>query len=144
MQRSSCGRMKHLTGATQRQQFRDWLRVHSDLVANIPFPSAVRLYGKAISVSSAYRLAVEEGLRGARRNRTRYEAFWSIIDWRLPDTSLARIWGVARGNLRQRRLRVRAGLPRFCAKAHSDNARYRIAIAKEEERARSYSGPRPR
>src|SRR4051812_21249754 len=94
---------------SNRSQFQQWLHRHRALVLTTPLPAVLRRFGHNITLSSAYRVAVAEGLRGRRRNDTRYVEFWNTINWALPDNTLHRIWGVTRGNLRQRRLRIGAG-----------------------------------
>src|SRR5690242_4400915 len=97
-----------------RHRFRSWL-VGQRFAPDMTLRLLMEKFGRPISVSSAYRIAVTVGLRGRRRNRTRYQGFWDAINWELPDSTLSRIWGVTRGNLRQRRVRLAAGPPRFDA-----------------------------
>src|SRR4051812_45638364 len=64
-----------------RQAFRRWLRHHRRLAAVMELPALLRRYRGRISVSAAYRAALAEGVRGKRRNNTRYETFWRAINW---------------------------------------------------------------
>lgn len=123
--------------------FRAWLTGHRLLACNFPISALAQLAGVSISASAAYRLAVAEGLRGERFNRTRYAQFWSTVNWQLPDTDLSRIWGVSRQNLRARRARLGVGRPRWRLPGAANDLAYRRAVAREQRRSRSYRGPRP-
>src|SRR5690348_7847765 len=98
-----------------RRHFRRWLRKHRRVARETPLRALLDRYAPGISPSAAYRAAVAEGVRGLRSYRTRYAGFWNLINWELPDSVLESIWGVARGNLRQRRLRTAKGSPLFVA-----------------------------
>src|SRR5688572_26396631 len=113
------------------------------MARKLPFRALLRRYGRTISFAAAYRIAVAERVAGVRRNHTQYAHFWQKVNWELPDSVLERVWGVTRGNLRQRRLRMGMGRPAFLLPADTTNARYRLALARERRRARSYHGPRP-
>lgn len=127
----------------ERRDFQTWLLRHCRQAAVTPMPALLKRYGGGITVSSAYRLALKAGLRGRRRNRTRYTAFWMFVNWELPDSVLERVWKVARGNLRQRRLRLGVGPPVFRTRYDHADRRFLTAVAREEQRARDYTGPRP-
>jgi hypothetical protein len=114
------------------------------MAVRLPPCLLLRRYGQPISLPSAYRIAVAEGLRGARRNRSRYDQFWKLVDWELPDGVLERIWGVWRGNLRNRRLRTDAGSASFSAGVDHADRRFREAVARQIRAAVKYHGPRPR
>ncbi len=129
--------------ATARVRFRGWLRNNHELALALPLPVLVRRYGRDISMSSAYRVALAEGVRGSRRNATRYAAFWKMINWDLPDSVLSTIWGVGRGNLRTRRVRLQLGSPRFDARCFPTSHSYHEAVSREKRRASHYRGPRP-
>lgn len=107
-------------------------------------PALLRRYGGLISTSAAYRAALAEGVRGKRRNNTRYEGFWRTINWVLPDSVLSNVWGVSRGNLRQRRVRLGVGDPAYDARFDFTKASFLDVVAFEVQRAAAYTGPRPR
>jgi hypothetical protein len=127
-----------------RAQFRKWLRDHRRQAADMSLSRLVRCFNSPISLSAAYRVALAAGLRGKRRNRTRYEQFWSLIDWSLPDSVLSDVWGVKRGNLRQRRVRLGIDAPRFNVLRDFRSAQFVKAVSDERRRAAEYAGPRPR
>ena len=131
------------TNTAQRQRFRRWIRLNRCKAKKLPLPVLLTRYGRAISFPSAYRVAVAEGLRGGRLNRTKYAAFWDTINWHLPDGVLAAIWGVFRGNLRQRRLRIGAGSPKFKYPDALFDPRFIKAVFREKQVARRYDGLRP-
>jgi hypothetical protein len=112
--------------------------------SSVPLQQLIRESGLAISTAAAYRVAVRMGLRGLRRSRTRYAAFWDTINWMLPDGNLAEIWGTSRGNLRSRRALIGAGLPRWRRGCDACSLAYRAALAQELQRAATFAGPRPR
>jgi hypothetical protein len=124
--------------------FRVWLRGKRQHIRKLKLRHILALYEGNISMSAAYRAAVAEGLRGKRHNDTRYETFWALINWELPDTMLQRIWGVWRGNLRHRRLRMNLGAARFNLRYCKLDSEFRQAVAREKRRAAHYCGPRPR
>ncbi len=128
---------------SDREQFEWWLKRHRRLAAVTSIPQIVRLYGGAISRSAAYRVAMKQRVRGKRLNQTRYAPFWGIIDWRLPDTVLESIWGVRRGNVRQRRLRLQVVTPSFDARKDAGKPSFTTAVHREKSKASSYTGPRP-
>lgn len=104
----------------------------------------IALYSGDISMSAAYRVAVTEGMKGNRKYRTKYGRFWSTINWRLPDNTLSVIWGVMRGNIRQRRLRLGVGGAVYSARRDTKDPNYKQEVAKEQRLANSFVGPRPR
>jgi hypothetical protein len=126
-----------------RQDFRQWLRKHRQLARETPLRVLLNRYARDISSSAAYRAAVDEGVRGLRSYRTRYAGFWNLINWELPDGVLESIWGVARGNLRQRRLRTAMASPLFVASTDACDPRFIDAIRREKQLERRYDGPRP-
>src|SRR5688500_7786694 len=97
-------------GRTLKQAaFRSWLRHRRRAIKKLELREMLALYDGDISVSAAYRAAVAEGLLGQRQNHTRYARFWDTINWRLPDSVLSAAWGVMRGNIRHRRVRLGVG-----------------------------------
>jgi hypothetical protein len=133
----------HAASRQCRTQFQRWLRRNRRIAKTSPLPVLLRQYDFAMSLPSAYRIAVAEGIRGHRFNQTRYAAFWETINWDLPDSVLHAIWGVWRGNLRQRRLRIHAGPPRFTVPSARSDPRFIEAVVREKRVARRYDGPRP-
>lgn len=126
-----------------RSQFRVWLRSHRTSAKNLSIRELVLGYGQTISMAGAYRVAVAEGLRGARSNWTRYERFWARINWDLPDSVLSAVWGVDRGNLRQRRDRINVGPPRFRLPVARSDPHFVRAVFNERLRSKRYHGARP-
>src|SRR5436190_796025 len=116
------------------QAFRRWVRRRRRLALIHPLPSLITMSGQVISISSAYRAAVEQGVRGRRRNRSRYDRFWKQINWALPDLVLARIWKTQRQNLRQRRRRLRVGPPRWRLPSADADSAYHRAVQRERRR----------
>jgi len=129
--------------AETRQQFARWLQNRNASGVDIALPSLIRLSGVPISVSSAYRVAARAGLRGRRRNSTRYGAFWLRVNWDLPDRILTRIWGVSRQTLRQRRLLTGIGAAKLAERGSPLSQASRKAIKKEWRKAERFSGQRP-
>lgn len=128
---------------TVRRSFRHWLRKHRRDALRMPLVELITRYGHDISVATAYRVAISEGLRGLRRNMTRYSEFWDTINWALPDRVLTRIWGVSRQNLRQRRLRTRVGSAKHASSGSLCEPAFRRAVAQESQKASRYAGLRP-
>src|SRR5689334_14126287 len=95
--------------ADARQRFFRWLQKRGKSGVDMPLRALLDLYDAPISVSAAYRVSVRAGLRGRRRNATRYAEFWGAINWNLPDRVLTSVWGVSRQTLRQRRLLTGVG-----------------------------------
>lgn len=139
----STQRTPFIVAKQKRQDFKRWLRKHRRLALSASFPAVVRAHGSGISVAAAYRVAVAVGLRGARRNRTRYARFWTMLNWDLPDGVLSAIWGVAYGNLRQRRVRMGVGAPKFTIRNSASDPTFLDAVRRERRRRSSYTGPRP-
>jgi hypothetical protein len=129
--------------ADARIEFRDWLRRNRRTVANVALREVLRRYGGDISLQSAYRIAVVEGLRGHRRNASRYAAFWEALNWDLPDSVLSAVWNVTRGNLRQRRLRLGVGRPKYRVHRHSTSPTFLAVVACEKRIASRFTGLRP-
>src|SRR5688572_13318459 len=98
-----------------RSVFQRWLSPRQSEFAGRSTKQITSAFGQPISASSAYRGCQELGLRGQRTNRTRYATFWSIINWSLPTSVLARIWNVDYGNLLARRRRLKVRPPRWRA-----------------------------
>jgi hypothetical protein len=128
----------------ERHAFRMWLRKNRRAVRKLELPEMLARYGGDISVSAAYRAAIAEGLRGKRCNGTRYAPFWATINWRLPDSVLSAIWGVMRGNIRQRRVRLGVGDATYDGRLDMKNPAYLEEVDREKRRARRFEGPRPR
>jgi hypothetical protein len=124
--------------------FAMWLRSHRPRAEVTGLPDLVREFGGNISLSSAYRIAVRMGAKGRRHNRSRYDEFWEIVNWDLPDSVLSELWGVARGNLRQRRVRLGKGKCAFNVRNSRHSSDFKRQVQCEEGRARNYDGPRPR
>lgn len=129
--------------AETRNRFSQWLQKRGNSEEDIPLRSLIQLSGMPISVSSAYRVAARAGLRGRRRNSTRYGAFWLLVNWDLPDRILTRIWGVSRQTLRQRRLLTGIGAAKLAERGSPLSQASRKAIKKEWRKARRFSGQRP-
>ena len=128
------------------EAFASWLSAapSRDELRSEALVTLIRRSGIAISWSSAYRVARRLGVRGKYRNRSRYDGFWAVVNWRLPDGTLSEVWGTLRGNLRQRRLRMNAGPPRWRAYHDADDADFRHAVLVERRKAARFRGPRPR
>jgi hypothetical protein len=131
------------TNAAQRQRFRRWIRLNRCKARRLPLPILLTWYGRAISFPSAYRIAVAEGVRGGRFNRTKFDAFRNTINWDLPDGVLHAIWCVLRGNLRQRRVRIGAGSPKYTYPDALFDPQFTKAVFREKQVARRYEGLRP-
>jgi hypothetical protein len=131
-------------GCDERAQFEKWIGLNRELAAKTPLRILLQQYGPHLSNSAAYRVALRSGLRGNRRNSSRYAEFWATIDWTLPDTILERIWGVARQNLRHRRVRIGAGDPHHSARGPVWSDALQTAIRHELNREKHFHGPRPR
>ncbi len=78
-----------------------------------------------------------------RSYRSRYIPFWRTINWMLPDSVLAEIWNVDRGNIRARRVRLRRGSPRWRRVRDQFNPVFQAATAVESLKAKKFTGPRP-
>jgi hypothetical protein len=126
-----------------KESFRSWLRTYQASTCGLTMAAMLQLFGGKLSRPSAYRIARSEGLKGHRRNRTRYERFWSMLNWKLPDTELARIWRVDRGNLRARRVRLGIKASQWRLPRARRDPRYRDALLRELHHAAAYRGPRP-
>ncbi|MGE5609923.1 MAG: hypothetical protein ACM359_11765 [Bacillota bacterium] len=126
-----------------RARFQAWVRDHYKGAIGRTVPELVQLFGGRLSKSAAYRIARSEGLKGLRSNRTRYARFWALVNWELPDTDLARVWRVDRGNLRARRARLGIEPSRWRLPSAYANPRYRRMLGREMRRAAMYRGPRP-
>lgn len=133
-----------LSFSPKRRKFGQWLSAKKHVAHSISMPQLIAQSGMCVSVATAYRTAVALGVRGQRRNHTRYSIFWSRIDWRLPDMVLGRIWGVSRQNVRHRRKRDRRDAPRWRLPHAISDREYVNAIRQERKRAGRYSGPVPR
>jgi hypothetical protein len=129
--------------ASVRAAFAAWLVRHRPDAGALTIKEMVARSKLPISGSAAYRTALAVGLRGKRFNQTRYATFWFNLNWQLPDAILAEVWGVDRGNLRRRRERMRKGPPRFNVDTHSSAEVYLTAVAREQQRARAFRGPKP-
>jgi hypothetical protein len=128
---------------SERRRFKDWLLCNRRAARQHPFGELLATYPGNISLSSAYRVALTAGLRGARRNHSKYAAFWEGINWELSDAILAAVWNVSRGNIRQRRLRLGVGTPRFAARNMTTDPHFIEAVTQEKQHAEHYNGPRP-
>jgi hypothetical protein len=82
-------------------------------------------------------------LQQCRFNRTKYFDFWKIINWSLPDTTLSTIWGVDRGNIRARRVRLHSGSSRWRLKRDAGHPVFLAAIGLEKLKSKKFSGPKP-
>lgn len=127
----------------RREAFRRWIKRHRKLVWQRPFLDLLRLYEGEISLSSAYRVAIHENLRGKRRNKSRYSEFWSAVDWRLPDAALSKIWAVSRTTLRQRRVRLGVSEPIFVQSRDQGSREYLRLYRLEWQRSQSFTHARP-
>lgn len=125
------------------RRFREWLHANRARVGKMKVHQMVTLWGEPISRSSAYRAAIAEGLRGLRMNRTRYAAFWNLINWRLPDSVLSAIWGVTRGNIRTRRVRLGVGDAAYDARSVREHSCHRKEVDREMRIASKFNGLRP-
>ncbi len=125
-----------------RNRFAAWLTSNAK-ARRLGVPAMLKLYGRSISYSAAYRVLVDMGLRGQRNNRSRYERFWQQVNWRLPDIVLSAVWGTWRGNLRSRRLRIKAPAPRWQLTVDRKNPGYQRALAREQAKAAAFTGSRP-
>ena len=132
------------TAIEQRQHFERWLRSNRSMATKMPMRVLLSQYGLQMSKSSAYRIAVRTGLRGRRHNSSRYDDFWALINWALPDNTLEQIWGVSRQNVRHRRVRIGAGEPEFTAHGQTWPDDFISAFNREIEKEQKYHGPRPR
>jgi hypothetical protein len=128
---------------TERERFQRWLLKHRRYVKETGLRTVLKQFEGSITWSSAYRLALTHGLRGGRRNRSRYDRFWNTVNWELPDNVLSIIWGVGRGNMRQRRLRLGVASTCFNARHDRDKPSFQILVQRERERAARFRDPRP-
>lgn len=126
-----------------RQAFQQWLAANRREVRKMPIREVLAIYGGHISVSAAYRIAVGLGLRGKRRNASRYDKFWATINWRLPDTTLSAIWGVGRGNIRQRRVRLGVDDPSYDGRLDQHHPGFQEETAAELRRFQRFSATIP-
>jgi hypothetical protein len=134
--------MTRITSLPARTQFRLWLQTHPAQRKGT-LRKLIDRSGLGVSLSAAYRAARDLGLRGKRRNRSRYDEFWRSLDWRLPDSSLASIWNVARGNIRNRRMLMGIGAPRWQLRRDARDPAFIRASEREQDRARQYVGQTP-
>lgn len=132
-------------GMTSEQfsRFRKWVRQRQSLAGTLPLDELIRLSRIRISHSAAYRAALLEGARGHRHNQTRLAKFWLQLNWHLPDTALAVVWGVDRANLRARRVRLRVGKPLWKLPSCTSDHSFLAALRLERTRARRFRGDRP-
>jgi hypothetical protein len=126
-----------------RAEFRRWLMPRREQVRGMSVPEVMRVFGRPVNWSAAYRVMIEAGLKGNRRNRSRYETFWAALNWHLPDLVLANVWKVDRGNLQKRRTRLNLPAPRWRLHRHAGNPFLEAAIQEEKRKARRFRGPRP-
>ena len=82
-------------------------------------------------------------LRPTRTYHTAYEAFWSAINWKLPDGILSNVWLTDRGNIRARRARLRKGPPRWRQRRDRGHPVFLAAIALEKLKSKKFTGLRP-
>jgi len=82
-------------------------------------------------------------LQRTRRKHSRYDTFWITVNWKLPDTVLASVWTVDRGNIRARRVRLHKGPPRWRLRRDHGHPVFLAAIALEKLKSKKFTGPRP-
>jgi hypothetical protein len=123
--------------------FAEWLCRHQSHVSGKRLTEILLIYGRPIHPSSGYRACLKFGLVGHRRNRGRYFQLWAAINWSLPNSTLARIWGLDYGNLRARRIRLGAGEPRWHVHRDGADPVFQAALSLERLKARRYRGARP-
>jgi hypothetical protein len=102
-----------LTTATPavKKRFGRFIESRPNLTQTISIPDLVAAFereigessGTVISPMSAYRIAIQHGVRGLRRNRSRFDEFWGRLNWQLPDSELAAIWKLDRANVQSKR-----------------------------------------
>jgi hypothetical protein len=131
-----------MQGSAPIGNFSEWLR-------NQHMPSSIRLnqiivpYGRPISTSAAYRACRSLGVKGHRTNKSRYDSFWHGLNWSLPNSILAQIWGIDYGNLRARRIRLGIHPPKWLVRRDAAKQAFQLAIQAEKLKRRYYRGPRP-
>lgn len=131
-----------------RQQFQHFLAHHRHLAETATLDELVEQSQIPISKSAAYRVAFFLRVKGERRNQSRYDEFWAKINWGLPDSDIADIWEVDRGNVQSKR--------RFLAVTQPEIARpkwsrlspsvpaYKEALRMERNKASKYDRNRLR
>ena len=129
--------------ASCRRIFHVWLRLNRKVLQGKALSEIVARFPGQIAISTARRAATCLGMMGQRSNTSRYAAFWREINWQLPDASLAAIWCIDRGNLRARRVRTRAGKPKWHAAQHQHDPVFRAAVRLEQLKARRFTGLKP-
>jgi len=125
------------------KSFRRWLEKQPAKLRQRSVPEMVRSFGGRVSWSGAYRSAAELGLKSIRRNYSRYDAFWSMLNWKLSDLILGRIWCVHRSNIRARRLRLKLAAAQWELPGDAQGTDFRRAIRDEMSKSCEFSGPRP-
>jgi hypothetical protein len=68
-------RQQHDESAT-RAEFHRWLMPRREQMRGMSLPQVIREFGRPVERSAAYRVMLEAGLKGKRRNRSRFDAFW--------------------------------------------------------------------
>jgi len=125
------------------KSFRKWLAKQPAELLQCSVPEMVRSFGGQVSWSGAYRSAAELGLKSVRRNYSRYDEFWSLLNWKLPDLVLGRIWCVHRSNVRARRIRLKLAAALWELPRDSRRMSFQCAVREEMNKSCEFSGPRP-
>ncbi len=126
-----------------REQFRRFLKGRPKQAKETNIDELIRLSKLDLTTSSAYRIARSLKFRGTRKNKSRYSDFWKQLNWHLPDSDLAEIWGVERGNIQSKRRSLGKDRPMWSRAEWSTSSVYQQTKGQEEARAAEYTGRKP-